>query len=55
MNLDVEPPASIRTPGRGTEDDAERRARLAELVKKDTLSYGEQLFVLAAMNDGLEF
>ncbi|MEM9177725.1 MAG: hypothetical protein AAGC67_21145 [Myxococcota bacterium] len=32
----------------------ERRARLFELVKKPTLTRGEQMFVLAAMNDGIE-
>lgn len=32
----------------------ERRARLYELVKKPTLSRGEQMFVLQAMNDGIE-
>jgi len=35
--------------------DPERLARLAELVKKPTLSYGEQMFVLQAMNDGVQF
>ena len=28
---------------------------LAELMKKPTLTYGEQLFVLQAMNDGVQF
>ena len=32
----------------------ERRARLHSLVKKPTLTRGEQMFVLKAMNDGLE-
>lgn len=39
----------------GVETDPERLARLRELVKKPTLSYGEQLFVLQAMNEGIEF
>jgi hypothetical protein len=39
----------------GAEVDPERLARLRELVKKPTLSYGEQIFVLQAMNDGIEF
>ena len=41
--------------GNGEEVDPERMARLQELVKKPTLSYGEQLFVLQAMNDGVQF
>lgn len=41
--------------GNGEEVDPERLARLAELVKKPTLSYGEQIFVLQAMNDGVAF
>lgn len=41
--------------GNGEEVDPERLARLRELVKKPTLSYGEQLFVLQAMNDGVQF
>lgn len=32
----------------------ERHARLLELVKKPTLTRGEQMFVLHAMNDGIE-
>ena len=32
----------------------ERLARMHELVKQPTLSRGEQMFVLAAMNDGIE-
>lgn len=32
----------------------ERQARLYELVKKPSLSRGEQMFVLQAMNDGIE-
>lgn len=32
----------------------ERRARLYSLVKKPTLTRGEQMFVLKAINDGLE-
>jgi len=32
----------------------ERRARLYALVKKPTLTRGEQMFVLQAMNDGIE-
>ena len=35
--------------------DPERLARLSEIMKQDTLSYGEQLFVLQAMNDGIVF
>lgn len=31
-----------------------RRERLLELVNKPTLSRGEQMFVLSAMNDGIE-
>jgi hypothetical protein len=31
-----------------------RRARLLKLVHKPTLSRGEQMFVLSAMNDGIE-
>lgn len=31
-----------------------RRKRLLELVNQPTLSRGEQMFVLAAMNDGIE-
>lgn len=33
--------------------DDERLARLRSLVKKKTLTRGEQMFVLAAMNDGI--
>jgi len=39
----------------GVEADPERLARLNELMNKPTLSYGEQVFVLQAMNDGLVF
>jgi hypothetical protein len=35
--------------------DPERLARLRELVAKPTLTYGEQIFVLQAMHDGIEF
>lgn len=35
--------------------DPERLERLNALVRKDTLSYGEQMFVLQAMNDGVVF
>jgi hypothetical protein len=35
--------------------DPERQARIRELVSKPTLSAGEQMFVLQAMNDGVEF
>jgi hypothetical protein len=41
--------------GNGEEVDPERLARLRELVNKPTLTYGEQLFVLQAMNDGVPF
>jgi len=42
--------------GAGAPDvDPERMAKLRALVKKPTLSYGEQVFVLQAMNDGIEF
>ena len=41
--------------GNGQDVDPERLARLNELVKKPTLTYGEQLFVLQAMNDGIQF
>lgn len=46
-----------RSPGReGTTDvDPERMAKLRALVRKPTLTYGEQVFVLQAMNDGIEF
>ncbi len=37
------------------EVDPDRMARLQELIHKPTLSYGEQVFVLQAMNDGLVF
>jgi hypothetical protein len=35
--------------------DEERLARLQELLHQKTLSYGEQIFVLQAMNDGYVF
>jgi len=35
--------------------DPERMAKLRTLVNKPTLTYGEQIFVLQAMNDGIEF
>ena len=35
--------------------DSERMARLRELITKPTLSNGEQILVLKAMNDGVEF
>jgi len=41
--------------GANKDVDPERLARLNELVKKPTLSYGEQLFVMQAMNDGVMF
>lgn len=37
------------------EVDPERLARLRALVQKPTLTYGEQIFVLQAMRDGIEF
>jgi hypothetical protein len=41
--------------GEGVEVDPERLARLRQLVHKPTLSAGEQMFVLQAMNDGVQF
>jgi len=41
--------------GGGGEADEERLQKLRALVDKPTLSAGEQMFVLQAMNDGLEF
>lgn len=35
--------------------DPARMARIQELLQKGTLSAGEQLFLLQAMNDGIEF
>jgi hypothetical protein len=40
---------------RAMDVDPERMARLRELVRQPTLSAGEQMFVLQAMNDGIEF
>jgi hypothetical protein len=48
-------PAKHGGEGANKDVDPERLARLNELVKKPTLSYGEQLFVLQAMNDGIVF
>lgn len=48
-------PAKHAGGGANENVDPERLARLNELVKKPTLSYGEQLFVLQAMNDGIVF
>jgi hypothetical protein len=51
---DLLPPR--RGSGEANQDvDPERLARLGEIMKKPTLSYGEQLFVLKAMNDGVVF
>lgn len=50
--------ADVARPSSGdgaTDVDPERMARLRELVRQPTLSSGEQLFVLQAMNDGIEF
>lgn len=48
-------PAKGGAGGANEDVDPERLERLAALVKKPTLSYGEQLFVLQAMNDGVVF
>ena len=44
------------TGGEGAADvDPDRMAKLRSLVNKPTLTYGEQIFVLQAMNDGIAF
>jgi hypothetical protein len=40
---------------RGGEADAARQARLRALMQKGTLTAGEQIFLLQAMNDGVVF
>ncbi len=52
---DLLPAKGGASDGEGVEVDPERMARLQELVNKPTLTYGEQLFVLQAMNDGISF
>ena len=44
-----------RATSAGEEVDPERMAKLRSLIHKPTLTAGEQLFVLQAMSDGLEF
>jgi len=46
---------AARQQGEGGEVDPERMEKLRQLVSKPTLSAGEQVFVLQAMNDGIEF
>ena len=52
---DILPPRGGDGGGANKDVDPERLARLNEFVHKPTLSYGEQLFVLQAMNDGIVF
>ena len=55
ITLEVSPRANSASSEARSQDDPERRARLTELMRKDTLSYGEQMFLLKAMNDGVVF
>lgn len=52
---DILPPKGGGRGAASKDVDPERLERLSELVKKPTLSYGEQLFVLQAMNEGVVF
>ncbi len=53
LEADPDEPGENPEVGRPASREA-RLARLRELVRKPTLSRGEQMFVLAAMNDGIE-
>lgn len=50
----LDDPATSDEVGSEGGSDPERAARLRELINKPTLTRGEQIFVLSAMNDGLE-
>ena len=56
VTLDADPDAEedAEAGGEGKASPEARRKRLLELVHKPTLSRGEQMFVLSAMNDGIE-
>ncbi len=57
VTLDADPDEEATADGDGEDAQASpeaRRKRLLELVNQPTLSRGEQMFVLSAMNDGIE-
>ena len=56
VTLDADPDeeANAEDGGPGQASPEARRKRLLELVNKPTLSRGDQMFVLSAMNDGIE-
>jgi hypothetical protein len=54
VTLDADPDEKAEGDAGDPASRESRRARLLELVHKPTLSRGEQMFVLSAMNDGIE-
>jgi len=54
VSLGMEDENAAETAGPPQLSDAERLTRLRSLVHKPTLTRGEQMFVLKAMNDGIE-
>lgn len=54
LGMAVDEDGAEGSSGRAGLSDEERLARLRRLVHKPTLTRGEQVFVLQAMNDGLE-
>ena len=54
VTLDADPEASVEADSGTPESREARLARLRELVHQPTLSRGEQIFILRAMNDGIE-
>ena len=54
VTLDADPDAVEESEGGEKASPEARRQRLRDLVNKPTLSRGEQMFVLSAMNDGIE-
>lgn len=54
VTLDADPEEELESDGVSPASREDRRKRLLELVHQPTLSRGEQMFVLQAMNDGIE-
>jgi hypothetical protein len=54
ISLEVDPSEESDGDSESPASRAERADRLRSLVKKPTLSRGEQMFILKAMNDGIE-
>ena len=54
VTLDADPEEDPVSDAASPASREDRRKRLLELVHQPTLSRGEQMFILQAMNDGIE-